>query len=54
MTVSSMVPRDIDLGPITEAAGETLERMEKWPLLRMVLLWALFLGALFGIFFVTR
>ena len=54
MTVSSMVPRDIDLGPITEAAGETLERMEKWPLLRLVLLWALFLGALLGIFFVTR
>ena len=54
MTVSSMVPRDIDLGPITEAAGETLERMEKWPLLRMVLLWALFFGALLGLFFVTR
>ncbi len=54
MTVSSMVPRDIDLGPITEAAGETLERMEKWPLLRMVLLWALFLGALLGIFSLTR
>lgn len=54
MTVSSMVPRDIDLGPITEVAGETLERMEKWPLLRMVLLWALFLGALLGIFSLTR
>lgn len=54
MTVSSMVPREIDLGRITEAAGETLERMEKWPLLRLALLWALFLGALFGIFYVTR
>lgn len=54
MAVSSMVPREIDLGLITEAAGETLERMEKWPLLRLVLLWALFLSALFGIFFVTR
>ncbi|HSI07171.1 MAG: hypothetical protein ACAH89_11485 [Rariglobus sp.] len=54
MAVSSMVPRDIDLGPITEAAGDTLERIEKWPLLRMVLLWALFLGALLGIFFATR
>ncbi|MET0262667.1 MAG: hypothetical protein ABW223_07200, partial [Rariglobus sp.] len=31
MSVSSMVPREIDLGPITEAAGETLERIEKWP-----------------------
>ncbi|MBC8040893.1 MAG: hypothetical protein H7Y06_10150 [Opitutaceae bacterium] len=54
MSVSSMVPRDIDLGPITEAAGDTLERIEKWPLLRMVLLWALFLGSLLGIFFATR
>lgn len=54
MSVSSMVPRDIDLGPITEAAGETLERMEKWPLLRLALLWALFLGALLGIFYATR
>jgi hypothetical protein len=54
MAVSSMVPREIDLGLITEAAGDTLERIEKWPLLRMVLLWALFLGALFGIFFATR
>ena len=54
MTVSSMVPREIDLGPITEVAGETLERMEKWPLLRLALLWALFLGALLGIFWVTR
>lgn len=54
MAVSSMVPREIDLGPITEAAGETLERMEKWPLLRLALLWAVFLGALFGIFYVTR
>lgn len=54
MSVSSMVPREIDLGLITEAAGDTLERIEKWPLLRMVLLWALFLGALFGIFFATR
>jgi hypothetical protein len=54
MAVSSMVPREIDLGLITEAAGETLERMEKWPLLRLALLWALFLGALFGIFYVTR
>lgn len=54
MAVSSMVPREIDLGPITEAAGETLERIERWPLLRLALLWALFLGALFGIFYATR
>lgn len=54
MAVSSMVPRDIDLGLITEAAGDTLERIEKWPLARMALLWALFLAALLGIFYATR
>ncbi len=54
MAVSSMVPREIDLGLITEAAGDTLEKIEKWPVVRMVLLWLLFLGALFGIFFATR
>lgn len=54
MAVSSMVPREIDLGAITAAAGETLERIERWPLLRLAMLWLLFLGALFGIFYVTR
>lgn len=54
MSVSSMVPREIDLGLITEAAGETLEHMEKWPLVRLALLWALFLSALLGIFYATR
>jgi hypothetical protein len=54
MAVSSMVPRDIDLGPITEAAGETLERIEKWPLLRTLVLWFVFLVALMGIFYATR
>jgi len=54
MAVSSMVPRPIDLGLITEAAGETVERFEKWPLLRGLLLWLLFAAALAGIFFATR
>lgn len=54
MVVSSMVPRPIDLGPITEAAGETLERFEKWPILRTLFLWMLFAAALAGIFYATR
>ena len=54
LAVSSMVPRPIDLGPITAAAGETIERFEKWPLLRMLVLWALFVAALAGIFYATR
>ena len=54
LAVSSMVPRPIDLGPITEAAGETVERFGKWPLLRALVLWLLFAGAMAGIFFATR
>lgn len=54
MAISSMVPRPIDLGPIPEAAGETLERFEKWPILRTLLLWLVFAGALGAIFYGTR
>jgi hypothetical protein len=54
MAVSSMVPRPIDLGPIPEAAGETLERFERLPMLRTVFLWLLFTGALAAIFYATR
>ena len=54
MAVSSMVPRPIDLGRITEAAGETLEQFEKWPILRALLLWLVFAAALAGIFYATR
>jgi hypothetical protein len=54
LAVSSMVPRPIDLGPITAVAGETIERFEKWPLLRALVLWALFVATLAGIFYATR
>jgi hypothetical protein len=54
MVVSSMVPRPIDLGPITEAAGETLERFEQWPIMRTLFLWLIFTAALAGIFYATR
>lgn len=54
MSVSSMVPRTIDLGPIPEAAGETIERIEKWPILQTLLLWLLFAGCLGAIFKMTR
>jgi hypothetical protein len=54
MAVSSMVPRQIDLGPIPEAAGETIERIEKWPILRTLLLWMLFAACLGVIFKITR
>jgi hypothetical protein len=54
MAVSSMVPRPIDLGTISEVAGETLERFEKWPVLKTLFLWLLFLAALAVVFYATR
>ncbi len=54
LAVSSMVPRPIDLGRITEAAGETLERFERWPVMRALFLWLVFAAALAGIFYMTR
>ncbi len=54
LAFSNMAPRPIDLGPITEAAGETLERIEKWPIVRTLLLWLVFAAALSGIFYATR
>ncbi|MFT3870052.1 MAG: hypothetical protein QM715_16515 [Nibricoccus sp.] len=54
MSVSNMVPRQIDLGAISEAAGETLEQIERIPILSTLLLWALFVAALASIFYLTR
>jgi hypothetical protein len=54
MTVTSMVPREIELGTLTEVAGQTFEQIEKWPILRVTLLWALFLSALGLVFYATR
>lgn len=54
LAVSNMVPRPIDLGLISEAAGETLERFERYPLIRTLASWALFVGVLTAIFYATR
>ena len=50
MSLSSMVPRPIDLGLIPAAAGETLQRFERWPIIPTLLLWGLFIGGLALIF----
>ena len=54
MTVTSMVPRPIELGTLTEVAGQTFEQIEKWPILRVSLLWALFVSVLAMLFYSTR
>ena len=54
MTLSNMVPRPIDFGLISETAGEFMERIERYPSLGMLVLWAGFLGVLATIFYWTR
>lgn len=54
LAVSSMVPRPIDLGPIPDVAGGTIERIEKWPILRALLWWGLFAAVLAVFFRLTR
>ena len=54
LAVSSMVPREIDLGAITEAAGTTLETIERVPVVRVLLLWGVFVAVLMAVFLATR
>ncbi|WP_438483491.1 hypothetical protein [Oleiharenicola lentus] len=54
LAISSMVPREIDLGVITEAAGQVLASMDKLPILRVVLLWGVFVTTLALVFLATR
>lgn len=51
---SNMVPRPIDLGPIASAAGGTWATFQKWPLIRGLFLWTLFLLGLVSLFTLTR
>jgi len=54
LAVSSMVPREINLGPLTDVAGQTFEQIERWPVLRVTLLWLVFLAVLTLVFRATR
>ncbi len=54
LTVSSMVPRPIDLGPIPDVAGDTIESMERWPVLRTLALWLALVAILAVLFRLTR
>ena len=54
MAVSSMVPRDIDLGTLPEVAGDTLETLERWPVVRLLVLWTLFAAVMAALFYRTR
>ena len=54
MEVSSMVGRDMDLGLFPDVAEFAWDLLNKAPLIRMLLLWALFALILVGIFSLIR
>jgi len=54
LAVSSMVPREINLGAFTDVAGQAFGRIERWPILRVTILWLAFLAVLALLFYATR
>lgn len=51
---SSMAPRPIDLGPVSDVADTTWRTFDKWPLLRGLATWALYLALLALAFYAVR
>lgn len=51
---SSMMPRALDYGPISGAAGKTWRTFSKLPLLAGVMVWMLFASMLSTAFYLTR
>lgn len=43
---SSMAPRPIDLGPVSDVAGSTWRTLDKLPVLRAVAIWAVYIALL--------
>ena len=54
LELSRMVPRPIDFGPIANVADEAWRTFKRWPLLRAVFGWLLFLGLLAVVWFATH
>jgi hypothetical protein len=54
MEVSSMVPRPIDLGPISEFTDDTIVTFERYPVLRYLLLLIFSVLVIWGVHSVTR
>lgn len=54
LAVSSMVPREMDLGLMPELVGSAMETFEAIPILKTLLAWLLFLGVMGFLFWYTR
>lgn len=54
LELTRMVPRPIDFGPIANAADEAWQTFARWPVLRAVFFWMLFVGLLAVLWFSTH
>jgi hypothetical protein len=54
LELTRMVPRPIDFGPIANVADEAWKTFARWPVLRVVFLWLLFVGVLAVLWFATH
>ncbi len=54
LEISSMVPRPIDRGLLPDLAGSAMETLERFPILKTLLMWALFGAFLVFLFWYTR
>jgi hypothetical protein len=52
--LSSMVPRPIELGVVSHVADNTWRTFDKWPFLRGLVVWGLFLSLLGTAFYLVR
>lgn len=54
LELTRMVPRPLDFGPIANVADEAWKTFARWPILRALFGWALFIGLLAALWFATH
>jgi hypothetical protein len=54
LELSRMVPRPLDFGPIANVADEAWKTFARWPVLRAIVGWALFVGLLAAVWWATH
>ena len=54
LEVSSMVPRQIDLGLLPDLAESAFDTLDRFPLIKTLLVWTLFIAGLVFLFWYTR
>lgn len=54
MELTRMVPRPMDFGPIANVADEAWKTFARWPLLRAIIGWLLFIGLLAALWWATH